>query len=175
MLFARLLIFTPGLLALLLIACSDDLDDAPGSRQGGADAVGEAELASVPLGPTATLRASGGGSVVGGVGSRCWDGTCVEHDGPVTNTDPLVIGREESFGVTFAGDPPARTASAWVPVVSARAPDSEAIVWKDLTYKLAESEQGAEIFLAPGSYVFVLKATWEDRGDIIYGFYLVRE
>jgi hypothetical protein len=126
--------------------------------------------------PRAVLRAQGGSMIAAGIGPRCWGEICADYPGPVTNSAPIVLEREEGFQVNFEAGPPASIASAWVPVTSAPPAGTEGIIWTGLVYQLMPEESGApNLLLGPGRYVFVLKATWANQGEVIYAFYVERK
>jgi hypothetical protein len=181
--FASLLATPLALLAIATsLACAAG-DEPPPPVQGGNDQV---EPRRSPRDPTAVMRATtaprailrseGGAMMPAGIGPRCWAEICADYPGPVTNSAPVVLEREEGFTVNFEAGPPATTASAWVPVMSAPSAGAEGIIWKGLVYQLRDEEPGApNVLLGPGKYVFLLKATWANQGEILYGFYVERK
>jgi hypothetical protein len=164
---------------MALIACAGDADPAaPG--QGGSDAGDTSAIkppaVAEPPAPRATLTTRRGAVVEAGLGSRCWDGACIDYEGPVTNAQPLLLGRDEAFSVKFEAGTPATTSSAWLPVTRAPSGDGDTIVWEDLDPNLMRDEPGASnMFLGPGRFIFLIKATWPDHGDVVYGFYIERQ
>ena len=157
----------------LTIACSDGGEITPG--QGGAEPQtisSSGRPATVAPAPDAWLLTSSGQQSAGGVGSRCWDGACLEYAGPVTNAQPIVLTAAQSFNLNFEAGAPLQTSSAWVRVEDGSpASNADGIVWQRLLYQLSKDEPGQPApQLEPGSYVYVVHGIWQGRGDIVYAF-----
>ena len=87
------------------------------------------------------------------------------------------LGRGAEYGIEFDGNPPDYAEVAWIRVeelLRVSEDDDDALVWRELDVDLERAEPGWAAIPDPGIYVYVLRATWENRGEVTYGFYLDR-
>jgi hypothetical protein len=173
-----------ALLALLplLLACGDDEPDLLGGGDPSTRVpppippVSTPTQVTLPDVPGAVLETRSGARAQAGVGSFCWAAICIDYAGPVTNANPVVLTANDSFTITFEAGTPSATGSVWLPAPSPRPGlGPEGVTWSGLSPTLTRDESGPPVPPpAPGLYVLVVQAFWEDRGDITYGFYVER-
>jgi hypothetical protein len=161
---------------MISVACSGG-DVAPG--QGGSEQptlTSSGRPAEVAPVPNAWLQTSAGQKRAGAAGSRCWDGACLEYQGPVTNAEPIVIPAGAGFSVSFDAGAPLATSSTWVPVADVPdTTDADGVLWQRLAYRLTKDEPGKPSpEVGPGTYVFIVHGIWQGRGDIVYSFLVER-
>ena len=154
---AAAILLVAVLCTALLTACGGgEKDDAPGQP------------------PGAVLSSPSGTRVQAVIGAYCWDGFCSDGNSVVAEGEAEPLGRGAEFRIDFDAGAPDESESAWVPLDEPPASSGAELTWTDLDYTLERDEPGFTSIPDPAVYVFVLRATWENRGEVTYGFYLDR-
>lgn len=146
-------------LPAFLLACGDDDDNSADDDGGVAN--------SAP--PSAFIRYEPGDAVELVPGTRCWDGTCVDMAGPLTQVVPLQLYAGEPLAFSFEAGIPDEFTVSWTPApATAPAPEGDVRVWAGL-FTGESSHTGSTVPTQVGQYIVTVFAVWQGKGDVSYG------